>query len=222
MPESNKPKPPSYSLLHTIVPWLGRLYLMLVGKTARITMVPDRQSSEVENSGGNYLYAIWHSRLVFLIYSHRFRNVCALVSKSKDGEYLARLLARFGFDTVRGSTSKGGSTALLSLLDKAQAGQHPVVTPDGPRGPQRTVQQGILLLAQKTGLPVIPVSCGLSRKIIFQSWDKFQLPLPFARAAVVYGRPIRVSEQDDTAAKSEEIRLELDRITEQADKLAVS
>ncbi|NLO90436.1 MAG: lysophospholipid acyltransferase family protein [Elusimicrobia bacterium] len=222
MPDSTQPKPPSYSILHAIVPWVARLYLLLVGKTARITLLPDAESSATEKSGGNYIYAIWHSRLVFLVYSHRFRNVCALVSKSKDGEYLARLLSRFGFDTVRGSTSKGGTAALLNLLDRAQAGQHPVVTPDGPKGPQRTVQSGILLLAQKTGLPVIPVSCGLSRKIVFNSWDKFQLPLPFSKAVVAYGRPIHVGEQDDTAAKSEEIRLELDRITEQADKLAVS
>ena len=221
MPDPAQPNK-NITFLHTLVPLLGRLFLLLTGKTTSLAWVRNEQADAIEKSASNYIYAIWHSRQVFLIYSHRFRNICALVSQSKDGEYMARLLAYFGFDTVRGSTSKGGSAAILGLIDKTSSGQHPVITPDGPRGPQRTVQSGILLLAQKTGLPVLPVSCGLRRKIVFRSWDKFQLPLPFGKAAVTYGNPIRVAENDDLAARAEELRLELDRITDQADKLALS
>jgi len=221
MPEPAQPKR-KITFLHTLVPLLGRLFLLFTGKTTRLCWIRDEQAGVIESGSGNYIYAIWHSRQVFLIYSHRFRNICALVSQSKDGEYMARLLACFGFDTVRGSTSKGGTAAMLGLLDKTTAGQHPVITPDGPRGPQRNVQSGVLLLAQKTGFPVLPVSCGLSRKITFRSWDMFQLPLPFGKAVVIYGKPLRVGENDNLELKAEKLRLELDRITDQADKLALS
>lgn len=195
---------------------LAYCYLMFAGLTTRIKRIKSPEFEALETKT-NYIYAIWHARQAFLAYAHRHTNICALVSRSKDGEYMARLIQKLGIGAVRGSTSKGGSLALLALIDEAQAGRHPVITPDGPRGPQRTVQQGIIFLAQKTGLPIIPATCGISSKIVFHSWDRFELPLPFGRAVVIYGRPITVSETDDTAAKADEIQTELNRITDIAD-----
>jgi lysophospholipid acyltransferase (LPLAT)-like uncharacterized protein len=193
-------------------------YLHLVGKTTPVKWTYNDKVRDLEKEGKNFIYAIWHCRLAFLIYTHKFTKVCALVSQSKDGEYLAKVLKNFGMCVTRGSTSKGGTSALLGLIDKANEGYHPILTPDGPRGPRGSVQQGILFLAQKTGLPIVPVSCGLERKKVFRSWDRFQLPLPFGRAHVVYGNPINVGKNDSLKQKAEEIKQELIRITDIADK----
>jgi len=204
---------------HALGCMAGVAYLRFTGATTRIARVPNAEVDALEKAGKNFIYAIWHNRQVFLMYTHRNTRACALVSLSKDGEYMARILRHFGMEAVRGSTSKGGTQALLALLDKAQEGWHPVITPDGPRGPARQVQQGVLYLAQKTGLPIVPIACGLSHKIVFNSWDKFQFPLPFGKSKVVYGRPITVAEGDDLAAKTAEIQAELDMATDQADRL---
>ncbi|MCX5783083.1 MAG: lysophospholipid acyltransferase family protein [Elusimicrobia bacterium] len=210
------------SLKHSTLAWAAAKFLYLVGKTAKIIRQGEPSADRLENGGGNFIYAIWHSQQVFLTYTHRFRKACALVSLSQDGEYMALLLKYFGIEVVRGSTSKGGTQAILRLIEKAEEGFHPVITPDGPRGPRQMVGQGIVFLAQKTGLPVIPVACGVRRKIVFNSWDRFQLPLPFARAAVVYGKPIYVKPDDDGVKKALEIELELNRATATAEKLVLS
>lgn len=205
---------------HALGCMAGVSYLRFTGATTRIKWVRNAEVDALEKAGKNFIYAIWHNRQVFLMYTQRDTKACALVSLSKDGEYMARILRHFGMEAVRGSTSKGGTMALLALLDKAQEGWHPVITPDGPRGPARKVQQGVLFLAQKTGLPIVPIACGLSHKLTFNSWDKFQFPLPFGRSAVVYGRPISIAENDDLSVKTAEIQAELDLVTDQADRLS--
>lgn len=173
----------------------------------------------MDREGKNYIFAIWHCKQAFLIYTHRGRKICALVSMSKDGEYIARVLARAGLTAVRGSTSRGGTRALLGLLDKLEEGFCPVITPDGPRGPRRTVQQGVIFLAQKTGLPIVPLACGNSRKIVFNSWDRFELPLPFARASVVEGEPITIAPDESFEAAARRVKTALDLATDTADGL---
>ena len=208
--------------LHSIVPVLARGYLTMTGVSTRITVKPNPGVERLESEGSNFIYAMWHSRQMFLMYTHRNRRACALVSLSRDGEYIARLLPKFGISVVRGSTSKGGPQALLALLDMAGQGYHPVITPDGPRGPACTTQQGVIFLAQKTGLPIVPIACGLSHKAVFNSWDKFQLPLPFGKAAVVYGNPVFIAEAQDPAQAALKVQRELDAATAEADALACS
>jgi lysophospholipid acyltransferase (LPLAT)-like uncharacterized protein len=154
-----------------------------------------------------------------MIYLHRDKNLCCLVSKSKDGEYMARILLGMGFNVIRGSSSNGGSQALRALTKAARAGYSIAVTPDGPKGPIFKVHPGIIFIAQKAGVPVIPAACALSCKKILRSWDKYQFPLPFGRIEAVYGEPIHVADTDDVAAKAAEVERALNGLTEEAEKL---
>lgn len=198
---------------HTILSFLAWLYMQVVGKTSRITV----KGQQVYP--GPAVYALWHRQEVLMIYLHRDRNICGMVSKSKDGEYMARILLRFGFCFVRGSTTSGGIMALRGLIKAARDGYSVAITPDGPRGPIFKVKPGLILIAQKAGIPIIPAACALSHKKILGSWDKYQFPLPFGRIEAVYGEPLRVAETDDIEAKSLELEQRLNALTEEAEKL---
>lgn len=144
------------------------------------------------------IYAFWHNQQTFLLYPYRKQGkICVLVSMSKDGEYIARALPKFRMKAMRGSTTRGGYSALRGLMDISQAGYNPAITPDGPRGPIYKAHAGIIYLAQKTHLPIIPAGVASSHKFSVNSWDKFQVPLPFGKCAVIYGRPLWVGEDDD-------------------------
>jgi len=198
---------------HGILSLLAWLYIQLIGKTSRITVKGNPEHP------GPAAYALWHRQEVLMIYLHRNRNICGMVSKSKDGEYMARILRRFGFSFVRGSTSSGSVMALRGLIKAARDGFSIAITPDGPKGPIFKAQPGLVLIAQKAGIPIIPVACALSRKKILRSWDKYQFPLPFGRIEAVYGEPIPVAETDDVAAKALELERRLNELTEEAERL---
>jgi len=198
---------------HSILSFLAWLYIQLIGKTSRITIKGDNKYP------GAAVYALWHRQEVLFIYLHRKQEVCGLVSKSKDGEYMARILRRFGFTFVRGSTTSGGLMALRGLIKAARNGYSVAITPDGPRGPIFKVQPGIVYLAQKAGIPIIPVACALSKKKILRSWDKYQVPLPFGRIETVYGQPFPVAGTDDVPAKAAELENLLLKLTQEAETL---
>jgi len=206
--------------LHRAAGILAYLYLQFTGKTTRIKR-EGNSSADFDKTGKNYIFALWHSRQAFLVYAYRGRGICALVSMSHDGEYMAQLIKYLGHAAVRGSSSRGGANALLNFMSKIEEGFHPGITPDGPRGPRRKVQKGILFLAQKTGLPIIPVGCAVSRKITFNSWDRFELPLPFSRAAIVEGNPIYVGPDGKAETSATAVQRELDRVTDRADSLVL-
>jgi lysophospholipid acyltransferase (LPLAT)-like uncharacterized protein len=132
-----------------------------------------------------------------------------MVSASKDGAFLAAILERFKVQPVRGSSSRRGPQALLELTTWAERGYDLAITPDGPRGPCYVVQEGIMSLARITGLPILPASYYLSWKYRPKSWDRFQIPLPFARCDIRVAKPIRVP-RDVSDAEREKIRLELE------------
>ena len=207
------------SLVSALVRECCSLYLLVTGKTTRIEILGRNNYLDLEKQGKNFIFAVWHCRQVFPIFAAKHKNICALVSQSGDGEIIAGILRKFGFGVVRGSTSKGGPQALMGLIEKAQQGLSTVLTPDGPRGPRKNVQPGIIYLAQRTGLPIIPVSCAVSNKIVFNSWDKFQLPLPFGRAALIYGAPIFITQNDAVEVKSAELEASLNEITGRAEQI---
>jgi len=146
------------------------------------------------------IFALWHNRLAlcmkvyesFVRPQYQRDHLAALISASKDGALLAAILENFGVQPVRGSSSRRGAQALLELKSWAERGYDLAVTPDGPRGPRYVVQEGVMALAQVTGLPIVAYSCQVSWKIRVKSWDSFQIPLPFARCEMSFGEPIRV------------------------------
>lgn len=202
-----------YSPSHWLLPLLARLYIRFLGLTSRVTV------KGVKDHPGPAVYALWHRQEVLMIWLHRNRGLCGLVSQSKDGEYMARILLGMGFNVIRGSSTTGGSQALRALTKAARAGYSIAVTPDGPKGPIFKVHPGIIFIAQKAGIPVIPAACALSNKKTLRSWDKYQFPLPFGRIEAVYGEPIKVAEADDIAAKALEVEAALNKLTEEAEAL---
>ncbi len=146
------------------------------------------------------IFALWHNRLglcmkayhSFVRPQHPTDHLAALISASKDGAFLAAILENFGVQPVRGSSSRRGAQALLELSSWAERGYDLAVTPDGPRGPCYVVQDGVMTLAQVTGLPIVAFSYRLSWKIRVKSWDRFQIPLPFARCEMFFGEPVHI------------------------------
>jgi lysophospholipid acyltransferase (LPLAT)-like uncharacterized protein len=172
-----------------------------------------------------YIYAIWHSRILLPAFRHRDINASILVSNSADGEIVAQMLQSYGHKTIRGSTGKRGMRALMRQVDDMRKHARPgVVTPDGPQGPRHRAHPGIVLLAQKTGFPIIPLTYSARKRKIFNSWDRFMLPLPWSRCAMVYGNPITIPDSirlDETSLAKyiRTVENELNRVTAMADAL---
>ena len=146
-----------------------------------------------------FILCAWHNRLAYAMVAIREgiqpktgRRMAAMVSASRDGAFLVEILRAFDVEPVRGSTSRRGRQALLELSRQVKAGLHLGITPDGPRGPCYEIQDGILSLAQLTGLPIVPLGCQARRKVRFKSWDRFQLPWPLTRCDFVFGEPMAV------------------------------
>ncbi|MFI5360178.1 MAG: lysophospholipid acyltransferase family protein [Halanaerobiales bacterium] len=136
------------------------------------------------------LFSFWHGKLWIPIFYFRNRKFLALASSSRDGEYISRALQKYGYQLVRGSSSRGGGSALLSLIRLIRKGKSVLITPDGPTGPIHKVKPGIVYLQEKTGAPIIPVGVAIKRKKIFGSWDRLNFPLPGTRAALVIGQQL--------------------------------
>jgi lysophospholipid acyltransferase (LPLAT)-like uncharacterized protein len=138
------------------------------------------------------IFVFWHQRLLCFLYTHRSLGGRVLVSRSSDGEIVARLLAGLGFSPVRGSTRRGGAEAVRELLAVAGDGRDVGITPDGPRGPQHVFKAGAVYLASRSGLPIVPLCVSYRGFWTLPSWDGFHLPHPFTQAVVRAGAPIHV------------------------------
>lgn len=163
------------------------------------------------------IYCVWHDHLVLAMASYddhavekwHEKGLATMISASGDGALLAAVLARFGVQTIRGSTSRRGPQALLEATRWLRKGYSVAITPDGPRGPSRKVQDGIIYLAQVSGRPIIPISNFTRWKIRLRSWDRFQIPLPFARCELYDNDPISVP-REATDAEREKLRFKLE------------
>lgn len=145
------------------------------------------------------VFTLWHGRLLPCTYHHRHQDVVTLVSHHRDGEYITRLVQKWGYTAVRGSSSRGGLDALRELVRHLRNGRSLAITPDGPRVPLENLKPGPLLAAQLTGAPIIPVASGASRASYFGGWDRFLIPHPFARLRIAYGEPVYVPRRADEA-----------------------
>jgi lysophospholipid acyltransferase (LPLAT)-like uncharacterized protein len=148
----------------------------------------------VTRSGRQPILALWHGRILPGLHYFRRRGVVVITSQNFDGEWIARILHKFGFGTARGSTSRGGARALVQLRKDLAAGKPAAFTVDGPRGPARVVQPGVVFLAGATGSPILPYHIEADRYWTARSWDRTQIPKPFATVALVIGAPIEVTE----------------------------
>ena len=211
-------------ILFNVAPPLAHLYIRLLHSTMRIEVRGAEVLTASRRDPGHYILAFWHSRFVLMPYCYPGPRIVVLSSNHRDAEALVRILRRFGIEQARGSSTSGGATGMRQILRKVEEGCDVGLTPDGPRGPRRRVQPGVVAVARFTGLPIIPVtfSAAPSRKL--RTWDRTLLPKFFSRGLFVYGDPVVVP-RDATAEVQEERRValesELDRITDLADDAMV-
>lgn len=207
-------------LLRKIAPYFAHLFISFIGLTSKISYKGLHHAVEARKSGG-FIFALWHQRQVFFSYTHSNTNCHALISRSKDGDVIAKILSLFGLGTVRGSSSRSGSRAMFEMLSLIDRGDTIAITPDGPKGPKEQVKSGILFLALKSGKAIIPSANALSwHWKLKKSWDWFHVPMPFSRIYVAHGSPIFVTSEADFERAGLALELGLKRVTAEADRLA--
>ena len=167
----------------------ARLVIRSLYATIRCERVGDGPLSDLRVRGQPVVLVCWHEHLLQIVHYHRDEGMVALVSEHSDGEILARILARIGTGTARGSSTRGGMKGLRELVRAGREGHDLALTPDGPRGPRRVFKLGALAAAQMTGFPIVPMATRASAAWRFGSWDRFLLPKPFAKLQLHYGAP---------------------------------
>jgi lysophospholipid acyltransferase (LPLAT)-like uncharacterized protein len=197
------------TLLPALLPAPAALLARGICATLRVRVLRPELEEAFWGRGRNVIYAFWHGHLFYLMYRYRGSGVRILVSQSRDGEFLSRVLAHFGLPTIRGSSTRGGRRSFRKLVRHIRGGGSAAIAPDGPRGPRHRAQLGIIGLARLSGVPILPVAVGARWKVEFQSWDRFLLPLPYGRVVVAYDEPVVVPSNAD-AELLEQKRQELE------------
>ena len=187
----------------TLVGMIAYLFVTLVGRTLRVEWIGARNVERCRQGTKRKAFAFWHGELLTLAYTHRNRGICVLVSRHRDGESIAVALRRLGFGIVRGSSTEGGFEGLFEMCTRAKEGLDLAITPDGPRGPRHRAQPGVLYLAQRTGVVIVPIACVAASRIVLNTWDRFQIPLPFSRVIIAHGAPLEIPRELGVSAAGE-------------------
>ena len=193
------------------------LLINLIGLTARFEVIGWENHEKAEADGGLPIYVFWHDRIFLTTYWWRKRRIVVMTSRSFDGEYIARFIQRFGYGAVRGSSTRGGVGAVVEMARLMRAGCTTAFTIDGPKGPRYVAKMGAVLLAKKSGHPIMPVTMQLQRYWTLPSWDLFQIPKPFTRARVYVAAPIYVpadADEEMLAAKRDELQRVLEDLNQ--------
>ena len=202
-------------LVIRIVGFLSYIAIRLIGMTVRFDVTNQASEAAVTAAGKRPIYTVWHDRMIGGIYFLRDRGILVLSSHSFDSEYTARCIQRFGFGTVKGSSSKGAVAGLVAMIRAMRAGNPAAFTIDGPKGPRYVAKSGPVLLAKKTGNPILPlvVECESFWKL--KSWDRLMVPKPFTRVNIIFAKPIFVdpdATESQIESKREELQASLDSL----------
>jgi lysophospholipid acyltransferase (LPLAT)-like uncharacterized protein len=182
-----------------LVAALAALVVRIWMGTTRVRIVTaDGLPHPVDPATTRFIYAFWHEALLGPIAVRPQARV--LISQHRDGELIAQVCQRLGLGTIRGSTARGGSQALLEMIRGSQTDEHLAITPDGTRGPRRELKPGVVMVASQTGMAIVPVGVGFTRAWRASSWDRFAVPLPFSTLVGVIGAPIHVPQDLDRPA----------------------
>ncbi|HSW38115.1 MAG TPA: lysophospholipid acyltransferase family protein [Acidobacteriota bacterium] len=180
----------------TFLSFLGYWAIRCIGGTLRWKVIGWDNYEAAHKAGKRHILVFWHGRIVPATWYFRSRGIVVMTSRNRDGEYIARVIRRFGYGVARGSSSRGGYGATVQTLRALKEGRDVGLTIDGPRGPRYVAKPGAAYLAWKTGNPVVPFTVVLENRWIVRSWDHFQIPKPFSRACLIIGEPIYVREGD--------------------------
>ena len=198
-----------YRCTLAIVPRVVYVLIRVWFATCRVKVRGDGPLWQHVQTGKTGIAVFWHYSILFMFYHFRKFRSSAMVSASKDGEYIARLLILMGCVPVRGSSHRGGIKALKEMIEQLRQGHNGAIVADGSQGPARQAQAGCILMASKSGLPIFPLVWAARRVLIFNSWDRTAVPLPFSTIVVRYGEPLWV-EPGIEAHQVEVLRLELE------------
>ena len=174
--------------------FIGQLFLANIVtslcKSLKLIKINDGAIKKLDNENKNYILAFWHGTMLLPWYLHGKPNCAALISKSKDGDLLAKILKHWKYNVVRGSSSTGGDIALGIMIDFAKNDYSVTITPDGPRGPAHKFKAGAVITAKKGKVPLILAGVGYQKKKVLSNWDKFEVPHFFSKAKIIYSEPI--------------------------------
>ncbi len=197
-----------------------KFILYLFALTWRIKLIGDEKITRLlGDSFPSCIYIFWHRWIFPLSYTHRKRGITVLISLHRDGEYIATAIKRLGFNVIRGSSTAGKLGGLKGLIRKAREGYHLVITPDGPRGPAFEAKSGFAELAHHLEIPVVLTGVGASRKLSFNSWDGFSIPLPFSKVVAILAGPIYI-DNPPTVDIVEKIGRMLKKLDRRAEEVA--
>jgi lysophospholipid acyltransferase (LPLAT)-like uncharacterized protein len=207
-------------LLVWLVTWVGYLAIRLIAPTLRYS-VSVEEGGPAEGNVYPGIYVFWHRCVFTATYHFRDRGIVVMTSRSLDGEYIARIIEKFGYGAARGSSSRGGVRALLAMHRDIEANRTVAFTIDGPRGPRYVAKPGPVLLARNTQVAIMPFHIAVERAWTLNTWDAFVVPKPFSRAMVRIGRLVHVPRDADSAALDRfhaEMQATLERIRDYADE----
>jgi len=192
--------------------------IALLRTTLRVELLNSERYADLKAKRVPILFALWHGRMFLPIDAHRNEGIVTMASKSQDGNIISRWLENNGYLVTRGSTSRGGSEALRRMVRHVRSGHNVALTVDGPKGPARVVQSGVVRLARMTDAWILPISFSSSLPLFLRSWDRYLLPKPFSRNVVAYGEPFAVPQEMSDEVALAKIRAALDDVTAAADR----
>lgn len=190
------------------VRWIVRLGAPLLRLLSMTWRIEERNSMgwrALRAAGKPFIFSLWHGHLLGLVWNVRDQGITVMISEHSDGEIIARIVERWGFRTVRGSTSRGAGRALLGMVRELGSGRDFAITPDGPRGPVGIPQAGVLLASQRSGAPIVSMRADFSNAWYLRSWDRLAIPKPFSRVVITFGDPW-VAPGTDDASTAELVR----------------
>lgn len=193
------------------VRWIVRAGVWIIRALAgtwRMETIGGEPLADARRRGQRVIFTLWHGELLPLLWHQRGTDVAIVISDHRDGEIIARIAESLGYATVRGSSSKGGSRALIGLMREISSGRDGAITPDGPRGPARVFAPGAAIAAFRTGALILPIRAQASRSWRLKSWDRFLVPKPFARVRVSFGPLIGVEATSARDAAEQSARLQ--------------
>ncbi|HWZ68099.1 MAG TPA: lysophospholipid acyltransferase family protein [Stellaceae bacterium] len=187
-------------LVRRIACWVTHCYIRFVYVTNRWSVEGDEWPRRLTGEGRTFIVAFWHGRLLMMPPAwHQLASFHMLISAHRDGRIIAGAMTYFGIDTIAGSTSRGGSSALRAMLKRLKEGGCVGITPDGPRGPAMTVSIGTVNIARLARVPILPLTYATSRRRVLATWDRFHLALPFGHGVYLWGEPIEIANELDEA-----------------------
>jgi lysophospholipid acyltransferase (LPLAT)-like uncharacterized protein len=203
-----------------VVSQIGFWAIRIIGKTLRWEVRGWDNYRAMEAAQKRIIYAFWHGRIFMATYFWRNRGIVVMTSQNKDGDYIARVIRRFGYGAARGSSSRGGLRALAEMIRELRGNKDVAFTVDGPRGPRYIAKPGPIWLASKSGAAVFPFNISAQKRWVLSSWDQFQIPKPFSRVVVLMGSPIYVSADasaEDLDSKQRQLQHALEELLSRGD-----